>query len=234
MKTLVIGDLHGAYEVVRLVKKTKEVDRVVFLGDYLDSYDRPIADQIVTLTEVLEMAEAEPEKYIALIGNHERSYLFPKEMCSGFNYETDAMVTHLADRMKEVLKPYFWIDDLWLATHAGVDHWLLEERGETLQEYLEGGDHTQISKARGGWDNHGGLYWQDWKDFTPVNHVNQVVGHTHYKHEGVLKYRRVGNSMNVNVDCIPYSKYQNIKDAIFLIIEDGILKEVDWEYLEYE
>ncbi len=229
MKTLFVGDTHGATEVIELALNTPYADRVVFMGDYLDSFNRPVQDQVFNLMAVLNACENNPERFIGLMGNHELSYLDAAMRCSGYNLDTQRHVIHLADRMKRILKPYFWVDENWLATHAGVSDDLLHAFRMTLQEYLEAGKFKQIGYARGGDQQVGGLHWCDFnKEFAPIKGVNQIVGHTHYDHDGFLRTLEGNRSINYNVDCIPH---YNPKETIFLVLEDGIPKKVHFEDL---
>lgn len=222
MKTLFVGDLHGARDIVRLALKTTYPDRVVFMGDYLDSFTRPVEDQISTLQLVMDACENNPEKYIALMGNHELSYIEDGMQCSGFKAETASYIVHLQKRMRAILKPYFWIEEDWLATHAGVSNALLELKKMDLETYLQQGDFFQIGRFRGGWAPIGGLHWCDFNaEFDPIPGVNQIVGHTHYDHDGTLLTKQGQMSINYNVDCIPH---YNPRETIFLILEDGIPK----------
>ena len=71
MKTLVIGDLHGRWEIAEAALATEH--NVVFMGDYLDSFDRTSLECLETLKVVTNAVLAEPERVQALVGNHEMS-----------------------------------------------------------------------------------------------------------------------------------------------------------------
>ena len=71
--TLIIGDLHGNIEVIQAAIEQKTTDKVLFIGDYLDSYNRSVEDQVNGLRLVLDACEAEPTVYTGLLGNHELS-----------------------------------------------------------------------------------------------------------------------------------------------------------------
>jgi hypothetical protein len=209
--TVVIGDIHGRREIV---KEALASDRkVVFVGDFLDSYDRSIDDQINGLMDALTAARMHPHKVQLIMGNHERSYLYADEVCSGFNGATYAHVLHLHKLMDGLMRPYVWSDG-FLISHAGVSDALLGNLNRDLNEYLREENYTQVGKSRGGLSQCGGLYWCDWFDeFHPIEGTPQVVGHTGYRPEG---YREgilsKGNSFNV--DCLDHTKE-------FLEIENG-------------
>lgn len=230
MKILFVGDTHGNWEVVQHALDSPYPDRVVFIGDYLDSFNRSIDEQVKTLLLVLNACEDNPEKYIGLMGNHELSYLEEGMRASGFNTATHGHVVHLEDRIKRILKPYVWIDD-WLASHAGVSNQLLKDLNCTLEEYLHANQHNQIGVARGGWSSIGGLYWCDFnREFDCIPGVNQIVGHSNYLPiDKELKYKTGKDSINVCVDTVPqHRRMPDIKDTIFFSLVDGKPEELSW------
>lgn len=174
MKTLVVGDLHGQYEIAEAALNTGYF--VVFIGDYVDSYTRPVHDQIHTLRTVLRAVE--DGQAIALRGNHELSYFEEGMRASGWKFTTDSHLFPLRQDFYELTKPYVWHEG-FLISHAGVSQNLLDSLDCTLEEYLEEGNFNQIGYARGGYNQWGGLFWCDWRyEFAPIPGVSQIVGHT--------------------------------------------------------
>lgn len=181
---------------------------MVFLGDYLDSYDRSADDCVKTLQTVLYAIE--DGKAVGLRGNHEMSYLEDGMQCSGFRADTLVQVTHM---QTELLKDYHWCEG-FLLSHAGVSQSLLENREETLEEYLARGVYTQIGSIRGGRNPVGGLWWCDWRyEFEPVPGVKQIVGHT----RGHDIREKDGNYC---IDCLDFT------DPKGLLIKDGTARTV--------
>jgi hypothetical protein len=172
---IVIGDLHGQTEVVRTAANTGK--ELIFVGDYFDSYNRLPEDCHETFLEVLKLVKS--GQAIALRGNHEMSYLNHHLKCSGWNFTTsDFVAKHFAD-IEDFLLDYTWAEG-FLISHAGVSQWLLDGLDIALQDYLDGKRYDQIGSARGGYHRCGGLWWCDWDlEFTPIEGVNQIVGHTH-------------------------------------------------------
>lgn len=82
MRTLVIGDIHGCYELLnKLLQKVnfqKNQDRIIFIGDYIDR--GPEARKVLDL--VMELVN---EGAIALLGNHEEMFVAAYE---NFNHIT--------------------------------------------------------------------------------------------------------------------------------------------------
>ena len=204
MKTLVIGDLHGQVEIVSKALDTEFP--LIFLGDYLDSFDRTTEDQITTLELVMEAVDRGRAR--ALRGNHEISYLNDNMRCSGYNSATQASVNILHSKMASRLKDFLWAEK-FLISHAGVSQMLLDCSGITLNEYLATSDYLEVGRARGGACEIGGLYWCDWEhEFTPIKGIAQIVGHTRAEN-----IRQKGNSYCI--DCLEDDRPKG------LLIEDG-------------
>ena len=206
---LVIGDLHGQLRIAQKALEIAEKEnwKVIFIGDYLDSFTRSVIDQVETLKIVLSAVD---RGHQALIGNHELSYLESWSRCGGWSYATESHVIHLKNEMYAKLQPYIWEGD-FLISHAGVSQLFLEHYNSTLPDYLAAGDFMQIGRYRGGSYGHGGLYWCDWnQEFEPVEGVPQIVGHT----RGNL-IRAKGNSFCI--DCLEDTDPQGLlidgKDA---------------------
>jgi len=223
MKTLVVGDLHGNIEVCLAALNQKTTDNIIFLGDYLDSFNRSAKAQAQCLFEVLNAIEFGSKNVIGLLGNHERSY-FNDELCSGWNSETQALVDLSATRAARLLKVHLMAHG-YLITHAGVSQLLLDDLGLSLEQYLEKGDFVQIGKRRGGADNVGGLYWNDFTtEFEPIDGVKQIFGHTHYRHNGAMKV--IGD--NYNIDCLPQFDVLKMGEPAYgLMIDDTGAQSVD-------
>lgn len=77
-KVLVIPDVHGRlFWKEPVTKYMDEVDRVVFLGDYLDPYsgETGLADDIYeNMMEIIELKRNNREKVVLLKGNHDQHY----------------------------------------------------------------------------------------------------------------------------------------------------------------
>lgn len=186
-KTVVVGDLHGQYELAEKVLESEH--DVVFIGDYLDSFRRTIHDQIKTLDVVLEACR-EP-RVTALKGNHELSYLEPRMMCSGYKHSTQEAVR---DRDLSVLEDYTWAEG-FLISHAGIAKGLLEFLNVDYETYLREKDFYQIGFARGGSCPVGGLFWCDFHFEFECIDIPQIVGHTRGK-----EIRQIENSYCI--DCL--------------------------------
>lgn len=182
MKTLVVGDIHGHKDSVKAALAFD--GNVVFVGDFMDSFSQSVESQFGCLADVLDAIQEQNGRVTGLLGNHELSYLDPEMRCSGWNEKAHGYMIHIASRVKELLLPYAWINGV-LVSHAGVSQGLLDELGQTLQEYLEKREFYQIGYKRGGKDANGGLFWNDFNtEMIPVPGLTQVVGHSNWRLKG--------------------------------------------------
>lgn len=213
-RTIFVGDLHGKYEIAEYILTRNTSDKIIFVGDYLDSFDRPIEDQAKTLEIVLEATKAEPERVVALCGNHEYSYLNPQRYaCSGFKQATLIQVRHLLPGVDQyMLDAYRDESSGVLVTHAGVtEDWIdmigLSDKslGDALSEAPE--ESWNIAgRVRGGNYPHGGPVWCDyWAEFKPIPGVKQVFGHTQHREVGEDRGVVTKDGENFNIDCLDTS-----------------------------
>jgi len=203
MKYMIIGDLHGQIEIAEEVLSDKYSGYTkIFIGDYVDSFDRSIEDQIKVLKLVLTSCETRNDVY-GLIGNHELSYIKDGMRCSGWAFETKSHIRHLEKRMKDSLLSHFFLEEDILITHAGATAQLFDDV-QDVRDALEV-DHEDlytIGASRGGWKPAGGIFWCDfWAEFRPIEGLTQIVGHS--------AYRPVGQESGIvlrdncyNIDCL--------------------------------
>ena len=231
MKTAIVGDLHGRVEVVDAI--LEKHDSIVFIGDYLDSFDRTKLDQLATIERVIK-AHENSDTITALQGNHERSYVGTNyNRCSGWNGITDMNIIDIKENIRS-LPMYIWVDE-FLVTHAGISkiflNWVLrEQKGSEGQSdrdlvdyYLangtEGDGFDTVGITRGGHTICGGLLWCDWfQEFIPIDGIPQIVGHSGYRplgqHIGILQK---GNSYNI--DCLDHVYEYLIVDGFSIQVE---------------
>jgi hypothetical protein len=101
-----------------------QVDRIIFVGDYVDSFDKTNEQILRNLEEIIEFKKALGDKVVLLLGNHDIQYIIPNEICSGFRSE---MQFDLARIFKENLHLFKLVHlekgtdgSKWLWSHAGV------------------------------------------------------------------------------------------------------------------
>jgi hypothetical protein len=159
MKILCIPDIHGRKfwrEVV--FNNINKVDKVVFLGDYLDPYSKEIEENpelmecqsfsdaqslLGMLHDIVSLKKNEPNKYILLTGNHTDSYIWSK-----FRAATRTDYINWEKYHKFFLEnlEYFnlvWIENNVIFSHAGISEgWA----NEFLYHYMDYGENVSLEK----------------------------------------------------------------------------------------
>ena len=136
-KTVVIGDIHGRSQW-KLITYLEKPDRVIFAGDYFDSFNIPAVDQMYNFNEIVEYKETSfardgtldqhKTEVIMLIGNHDHHY-FPEvghTGTSGYQYGAAAAISKVIDDNRKHLQMAYSFDD-YLFTHAGVSPVFMDE-----------------------------------------------------------------------------------------------------------
>lgn len=206
MKYVFVGDIHGKSNLVEdaLSKEGKKI----FVGDFIDSFDKSIAEHRKCFELVLAAIKASEAE--AIFGNHELSYLQSHQhRCSGFSAARRDLMQEFGDDVWELFKPYIFLQPNFLVSHAGLTNQLwekyrlsLEKLPETLENWwpdLSSPMH-QIGYYRGGMCNVGGMFWCDFNvEFKPVPGLKQVFGHTQRGGENGI---RVAGENSYCIDCL--------------------------------
>lgn len=198
---LIVPDVHEKIFVLKQILRTyKDVDWVVFLGDFMDCWDgfTPATEQTVKwLAENIKNP-----KYFFIWGNHDIHYAFRAIEGSGFDLKKlDLVRTYLDDTHWNKFKFIHWIESPnnymknFLCSHAGIhpsllhpikgfDKIALEELCDDALWKLKYAQMvtniTACGKGRGGWAKVGGLIWLDWEtEFVPIDGLNQILGHSY-------------------------------------------------------
>lgn len=217
MKTIYVGDIHGNLSVIKYVDENFKDYKKVFLGDYVDSFDFTRAEQFACIEMIISMSERGDT--IALMGNHELSYLVDAMKCSGFarNFKDMLSWHQVIAKMWKQLKYYDYdAENKILVTHAGLCKYIWNELDVTFEnledklfEWIRDPNYVSpmywIGNARGGADRVGGLMWCDWNsEFSGIEGLTQIVGHTGYidMHREMDKGIRVRDGINYNLDCL--------------------------------
>ncbi|GAB3905360.1 metallophosphoesterase [Larkinella knui] len=201
MKILTISDLHGRNSWQQV--DVTQYDKVIFLGDYTDSYE--LSDRIIleNLQQIIGLKQQYPDKVVLLLGNHDAQYLhFPHYRCSGFRSSMQPALSALFTEQKSLFQIAHQ-QNSYVFTHAGVSNrWLAHLPKGDLSSKLEPNLQTldqlatvlnamhedrmlrtslfDISYLRGGYEEAGGPVWAD-KLETSTDYIaglHQIVGHT--------------------------------------------------------
>lgn len=137
MKTIFIGDIHGR-SIWKDIIRNETPDRVVFVGDYFDSFDKNLtaAVQMYNFSDIIALKETGTMEVVMLTGNHDYHYYPGNSQYSGYQWGAAPAINQQLYENKHHLQMCYQLDDI-ICTHAGVGYdWLVnqnkyEENGET-------------------------------------------------------------------------------------------------------
>jgi hypothetical protein len=122
MRTLCIGDTHGRSNWKLAIYQEQPVDRVIFIGDYFDSFDISGVEQIHNFKEIIQYKENNPQvEVVLLIGNHDYHY-FPEigyNGTIGYQNRIAPSIIQVIEENRHHLQMAYGFDN-YLFTHAGV------------------------------------------------------------------------------------------------------------------
>lgn len=167
MKYTFVGDLHGQYGLAKSIIEQFEGDsRLVFVGDYVDSFVESLENQAKTFNLIFDGAME--RRWDALLGNHDLHYSSDSMRGSGYNYK----LLEICPKLRAINATSTWpfkellIVGNILVTHAGLS--------KNFNGSLYG-----IGRCRGGFQDVGGIFWCDFnQEFQPIEGLRQVFGHT--------------------------------------------------------
>lgn len=119
-KICILGDTHGL-SVWKLIVAQEKPDKVIFIGDYFDSFDIKGVDQISNFQDIIAYKESNQSEVILLIGNHDYHY-FPEigdAGISGYQNLLAPSIQYIVGENRKHLQMAYQFDDI-LCTHAGV------------------------------------------------------------------------------------------------------------------
>ena len=149
MNILVIADIHGRkFWRTAINNNIDKVDRIIFLGDYLDPYGDEIEENpelmecnsfydsqnlLKMLEDIISLKKNEPDKYILLTGNHSDSYIWSKFNAAS---RTDYRNWEKYHKFFSQNLEYFnlvWIENNVIFSHAGISEGWANKVWETLE-----------------------------------------------------------------------------------------------------
>lgn len=202
MKTIILGDTHGRSNWKQAIEAHPDWGRVVFMGDYFDSFDISGVEQLHNFNEIIRFKESTDKEVVLLLGNHDHHYMDVGETYSGFKAAMKWDIRDALQKNMHHLQVAYKLDDL-LFTHAGVSPiWLDEQFGDdwsrtTLVDQLNElykFQPTAFNFSHLGFDPYGdsiqqGPMWIRPRSLMASNkgdnglkkHLIQIVGHTQVK-----------------------------------------------------
>lgn len=140
LKHIIFGDIHGRNNWYPIVKKYIDDNNVifVFIGDYFDSFDLPVNQQITVFNHILSLKDEYPERFILLFGNHDYHYLsFVTEKYPGYSPILQMNIGYTLDSAfnKRVFDVVYQYDNV-LFSHAGITKTFIKNYGIKNDKYL--------------------------------------------------------------------------------------------------
>lgn len=204
-----------------------EYDKIVFVGDYVDSFELGNKVILRNLENIIFFKRMLPDKVVLLLGNHDVQYIVQNEICSGYRSEMRPDLANLFNDNKDIFQLAYQVNSekgIHLWTHAGVTReWLKDTKREifspkyrlypVIEEY-ENSDIADllnilweirndrifnIDAHSGGFDLWAGPIWvrPDILSHFHIEGVNQIVGHTPHK---AIRIDELVNSKHYYID----------------------------------
>jgi hypothetical protein len=240
MKTLILGDTHGRSNWKDVLAAHPDAARVIFMGDYFDSFDISGVEQLHNFNEIIRFKEETDKEVIMLIGNHDHHYLDVGETYSGYKAAhkwdfQDALkknMHHLqiAYKLDDVLFTHAGVSPIWMDDTFGYTGWTRETMVADLNELYRVKPH-RFNFSHKGWDPSGdsveqGPIWIRPRSLMKSNKGDdglkkrfiQVVGHT--------QVNNIFDSFTASEKAMGgrYYLVDAMEDGGYVIYEDGELK----------
>lgn len=157
MKILAIGDIHGENSWKGIVKNHFDsVDKIVFVGDYFDSFNVSCGAQVRNFEEILNFKLKNFDKVDLLLGNHDIPYIDSNTTCQGFKEDTAVMSKASVD--EAIRKNVFKIASRYgeyVFSHAGFSQYWIDSMG-FKGDFVEQTNEKFFGNTRD-------LAWLDWR-----------------------------------------------------------------------
>jgi len=222
MKTIFLGDTHGRDTWKRILKK-ENPQKVIFIGDYFDSFDIPGLIQMANFKDIVRLKESGELEVVLLVGNHDYHYMDVDDYgdYSGFQSKLALPIKMLLKENAHHLQMAHEHEG-WLCTHAGVTKTFCKNKGidpkNAEQEINELFKHKPNEFGFDGYDGYGddvtqGPIWVRPRSlYKDSIDKKQIVGHTDVR---ALVHPESTESVFYNIDTLDY------KDPSYLVMEDG-------------
>jgi len=197
-KILVVGDVHGSNKWKSI--KPKLYDKIIFIGDYLDSFDYNGEECLENLKEIIKFKK-ENDNVILLLGNHELHYILKQVQYSGYQPTHQLTYRQLLEENITLFTCLYQYNN-YIFSHAGLSKSYYTYIEEEIKNYSNKFTMTDLEvlsnlhiiqpslldiKPRncGGYSNFGSILWERYNiidDFYTLPNQNtiHVVGHTYH------------------------------------------------------
>lgn len=231
MKIVVIGDIHGSKKWKKIVEKEENADKIIFIGDYFDSFDFKPIEQIENFKNIHEYKLNNSAKVELLIGNHDFHYMWGiEDEYSGYNWvHSNDYCQLISESLKENFLKICHVEDKFMFTHAGISKTWLESvdivNDENIVDNINELFKYQPRKFGFTMGKNFSPYGND-KEQTPlwirpqalegdaIEGYTHVVGHT--QHVSIKDYMRK-YKRSICVDVLPMNEYLVITDGEVIV-----------------
>lgn len=213
MRIMAIPDTHGSGKWRKFVDSEEEIDKIVFLGDYVDSFDATNEQILENLADIIYLKRMYPQDVILLLGNHELSYYYMHEgvSCSGFRPEIAHDIRDMLIAHKDLFQNAYQHNKT-IFTHAGIQEgwfkfYFKGDRDADIAEQLNNPKNKEqfealrhVGRVRGGIHKVGGIFWIDRRELKkPLYGYTQVVGHSPVKKYTLVERKKASIYF---IDCL--------------------------------
>lgn len=155
-KVLCLADIHGRKFWREVISNNADkVDKVIFLGDYLDPYQNEIEENpelmeckyfgdsenlLKMLGDIVALKKINPDKYILFCGNHSCSYIWSKFSAATRTDYKNWEKYHKFFLENLNLFNLVWIEDNVIFSHAGISEGWAEDFLYSSMKYDEGAE----------------------------------------------------------------------------------------------
>jgi len=230
MKFLSIGDIHGHDFWKGLVLNPSDFDVIVFVGDYVDSFEKSNDTIKNNLLDIIEFKKTYPDKVILLLGNHDIQYALNSPAssqmnyhCSGYRPEMHFDLYDIFHENKDLFQAAYQYEN-YIWTHAGIHRgWyqtfiakfksmfpeFVGNISEQINEayYFEFKSLFDVGYLRWGMQKVGGIFWADKQEtwLKPLKNYHQICGHTHVDTIKSVEYKKFNCSVTyIDTENEPY------------------------------
>jgi hypothetical protein len=130
-KTVFLGDIHGRTIWEDILKEEQDAARIVFVGDYFDSFNIGGVAQLYNFLKIVEYKKNSDKEVVLLFGNHDYHYM-PGFIGSGYSGYQAGLAYQFREAISNNLEHFkmcYLFDDI-LCSHAGISYiWLQDTFG---------------------------------------------------------------------------------------------------------